>query len=164
MDTFFLSPLLFLLLLVSWTTAVTTSVHSPSTTETFNVAYNSESEKSWKLPHVLDGISHGDVTSLSGSQSASSTASKCDPSRHQDVWYVQNITQGALNALAGVDSSQLYIVGTGRGADLAMVAGRCLRTNSPVEGAAMSANFSGVGRIQSGVSKYTLKQKSCKKF
>jgi hypothetical protein len=130
------------------------------TWDTFKVAYNLESERSWKLPHVLDGVPHGDVNNLVPSQSASSGESKCDSSRHQDIWYIRNVTQGALESLNNVDPTKVYVVGTGRGADMAMVAGRCLRTNSLIEGAAMSANFSGVGRIQSGVSRYTVRQQS----
>ena len=128
---------------------------------TFFIEYNPLTVKGWKIPHLLDGISVSDLTGILVSQSASASASKCDTSRHQDLWYVQNVTQGAINSLHNIDVNNVHIVGLERGADLAMVAGRCLRSQGvPNVGSTLSTNFTGVGRIQSGISLYALKQKS----
>ena len=217
--------------------------------ETFFVEYNPSTVNGWQIPHLLEGVALPGLTGVTSTQSASASASKCDTSRHQDVWYVRNVTSGALDHLHGVRAtntiewtltitsqaltkvsgvtvtqgtgaaavtgtlktaltgtttnviiitmddvtfvttadiiigggtpttvahatidaasslfipkSPIYVVGKERGADLALIVGRCLTTTGAYHhNNNLYQNFTGIGRIHSGISTYTLRQKS----
>eukprot|EP00942_MAST-04A_sp_MAST-4A-sp1_P002481 g2481.t1 len=110
----------------------------------FTVEYRKEKVKSWRIPHILNGIA-----SVSGLSGNFIQENKCNLTVNDDLAYM-NETYHALLAFGtnyvNIDSTKIHVLGKGEGADMALYTSQCMRNL-----------ITSVGMLSSGLSKITLR-------